>query len=160
MCDEGKQTTAQPAKRRRNEPTQGGNCKGDGGTFSRRQKMIDLNKIEAAAKAATPGLWEVKPSCNEIVNMDHGLLPFAISQGFTLIGALYEDGADATHIATANPAIVLEMVRMSRERDAVLRQALEALENGKAVRNHEGGTMYQPPIEDEAIAAIRKVLKP
>ena len=88
--------------------------------------MIDLNKIESAAKSATPGLWEVRPSRNEIVNADHGLLPFAIAQGFTLIGALYEDGADATHIATANPAAVLEMVSMIRERDAVLKQAMGA----------------------------------
>jgi hypothetical protein len=41
------------------------------------------------------------------------------------------------------------------EKDALLRQALEALENGARVRNFEGGTKYQPPIEEAAIKAIR-----
>jgi hypothetical protein len=41
---------------------------------------------------------------------------------------------------------------MSRE---LLQQALNALENGKRVRAFEGGTKYQPDLEDSAIAAIR-----
>ena len=49
----------------------------------------------------TSGPWEVKPSSNEIVNADHGRLPFAIVADFTLIGALYENGADARLIASA-----------------------------------------------------------
>ena len=109
--------------------------------------MTDLNKIEAAAKAATQGKWEIERSCNEIVNMDHGLLPFAITQGRTLIGALYEDDADAAHIATANPATVLEMVSMIRERDAVLRLALEALDKNYGWVAHRL----------DAIAAIKTV---
>lgn len=47
------------------------------------------------------------------------------------------------------------------ERDALrdaLRHALEALENGARVRNGEGGTKYQPPIEEAAIEAIRNHL--
>lgn len=41
---------------------------------------------------------------------------------------------------------------------AAAQQALEALENGKRVRDGEGGTKYQPPLEDSAIAALRDVL--
>ena len=115
-----------------------------------REAMIDIDKIEAAAKAATPGPWEVKPSCNEIMNADHGLLPFAISHGYTLIGALYENGADAAHISTANPAAVLEIVSMIRKRDAVLKQALEALELYE--------TETDSSIQRCAIAAIKKVI--
>jgi hypothetical protein len=37
-------------------------------------------------------------------------------------------------------------------------QALEALENGKRVRACEGGTKYQPPLEDSAITALRAAL--
>jgi hypothetical protein len=37
-------------------------------------------------------------------------------------------------------------------------QALEALENGKRVRAGEGGTKYQPPLEDSAITALRAAL--
>lgn len=47
---------------------------------------------------------------------------------------------------------------MLAEKDALLRQALEALENGARVRNAEGGTKYQPPIEEAAIEAIRNHL--
>jgi hypothetical protein len=36
--------------------------------------------------------------------------------------------------------------------------ALEALENGKRVRNAEGGTQYQPDLEDKAITAIKQSL--
>lgn len=49
----------------------------------------------------TPGPWEVCPSNNEIINTDHGRLPFAIRAGYTLIGALYENEADALLIAAA-----------------------------------------------------------
>jgi hypothetical protein len=37
-------------------------------------------------------------------------------------------------------------------------QALEALENGRRVRACEGGTKYQPPLEEAAIAALRSAL--
>ena len=37
-------------------------------------------------------------------------------------------------------------------------QALEALENGKRVRAYEGGTKYQPDLEDATIAALRAAL--
>jgi hypothetical protein len=40
-----------------------------------------------------------------------------------------------------------------------MRQALEALENGKRVRAGEGGTKYQPPLEDSAITALRAALE-
>ena len=41
-------------------------------------------------------------------------------------------------------------------KDEALRQALDALENGKRVRNAEGGTKYQPELEDKAIATIKE----
>jgi hypothetical protein len=54
----------------------------------------------------TPGPWTVGPSCNEIINVDHGYLPFSIAAGYTLIGALYEDGDDARLIAAAPELLV------------------------------------------------------
>jgi len=47
---------------------------------------------------------------------------------------------------------------MSNLRDAA-RQALEALENGRRVRACEGGTKYQPPLEEAAITALRAALE-
>jgi hypothetical protein len=41
---------------------------------------------------------------------------------------------------------------------AALKLALEALENGKRVRNAEGGTKYQPDLEDKTITAIKQAL--
>lgn len=86
--------------------------------------MIDLDKIEAAAKAAPPSRWLVE---------EWGLFH-----------------------ATATPAAVLEMVSMIRERDAVLRQALLALESQRAyIEANEPGLVTTVP----AIAAIKEVLK-
>ena len=44
-------------------------------------------------------------------------------------------------------------------KDEALRLALEALENGKRVRNADGGTKYQPDLEDKAITAIKAALE-
>jgi hypothetical protein len=41
----------------------------------------------------------------------------------------------------------------------VMRLALEALENGRRVRACEGGTKYQPPLEEAAITALRAALE-
>ena len=49
----------------------------------------------------TPAPWKVVPSLNEIVNADHGLLRYDIRADYTLIGALYENEADARLIAAA-----------------------------------------------------------
>jgi hypothetical protein len=46
---------------------------------------------------------------------------------------------------------------MTDLRTAALR-ALEALENGRRVRACEGGTKYQPPLEEAAITALREAL--
>ncbi len=43
-------------------------------------------------------------------------------------------------------------------KDEALKLALEALENGKRVRNAEGGAEYQPKLEHKAITAIQQAL--
>ena len=40
-----------------------------------------------------------------------------------------------------------------------LQIALLAIENGRRVRNSEGGTLYQPPLEDYSIEALKKALE-
>jgi hypothetical protein len=47
---------------------------------------------------------------------------------------------------------------MTHTKDEALQIALEALENGKRVRNAEGGTKHQPELEDKAITAIKQAL--
>jgi hypothetical protein len=85
--------------------------------------MIDLNKIEAAAKQP----WR----------------------------------SELTVTPAINPATVLEMVSMIRDRDAVLRLALEALEfvvGTSAPMTGQQGQCW--PGMKEAINAIREVLEP
>jgi len=127
--------------------------------------LIDIDKIEAAAKAATPGPWDAAgPSfgaelpkyldCVGVTDED------GTFEDVCICPHLNDDTAteNMTHIATANPAAVLEMVSMIRERDAVLRQALEALascEVGLAV-----GYGLSRVAAIEAMKEIRKVLEP
>ena len=40
-----------------------------------------------------------------------------------------------------------------------MKQALEALDNGKRVRACEGGTKYQPDLEDAAITVLRQAIE-
>ena len=40
----------------------------------------------------------------------------------------------------------------------IMQQALDALINGKQVRSGEGGTKYQPDLEDAAITALEAAL--
>jgi hypothetical protein len=116
--------------------------------------MIDLNKIEATAKSATPGDWRFELS-------DGVRKPYVVrgrEGGFAVAGlSRTQEDSDATHIATANPATVLEMVSMIRERDAVLRQALEALQADKyeMVEDADRNMVFAT---DAAIAAIKEIL--
>lgn len=79
----------------------------------------ELDALEAAAKAATPGPWNTKegPDFSEI---------FAHDKNIALIGSQH---ADAAYIAAANPAAVLELIaelRQTRaERDFILEQVDE-----------------------------------
>ena len=81
--------------------------------------MIDIDKIEAAAKAAEQYPFNTK--------------------------------RQSDHHWQTPPATVLEMVSMIRERDAALRLALEAIEEGSG---HIGLVLQ------DAVEAIRKVLEP
>jgi hypothetical protein len=47
---------------------------------------------------------------------------------------------------------------MTQAKDKALKLALEALENGKRVRNAEGGTKYQPDLEDKTITTIKQAI--
>jgi len=107
--------------------------------------MIDINKIEVAAKAATAGPWE----CGE--DADHEWYFTEQGNADSSIGwAVVNAEANATHIATANPSTVLEMISMIRERDDVLRQAWDALAD-----THDAGCAKT----NAAIDAIREVLE-
>ena len=69
--------------------------------------MTDIDKLEALAKAATPGPWRSE-SCGvddcwcEVVNCD------AREEGVSGSGALSK--CDARYIAEANPATVLALI--------------------------------------------------
>ncbi len=103
--------------------------------------MIDLDKIEAAAKTATPGPWYSSSQFRDDEALfvttltpteDDGTILCRIRN--TVSGRPLNDFdyANADHIATANPATVLEMVIMIRERDAQVAQLQEQLERSKS----------------------------
>lgn len=102
--------------------------------------MIDLDKIEALARAATPGPWEVqvdgRPHHRGGVHIErrirtswkHGQLgaPYPVITTSVGIGATAGGPArymvglsenDAAHIAAANPAAVLELIALARQAD-------------------------------------------
>lgn len=136
--------------------------------------MIDLNAIEAAAKAATPGPWVHGSDGRAALNNVSRFVETAKTKWNrvlkeslpTLIVYGVNTAQDAAHMAAANPATVLEMISMIRERDAVLRQALEALEGLFGIPKQwtgEGGgvavwRLGGSAAPKDAIAAIKKVL--
>ncbi len=80
---------------------------------------LDLDALEAAARAATPGPWEQalyvrnnQPDTKIIAGNDH----VTDCDGYS--ASCEQDLANATFIAAANPAVVLELVRRLRAADA------------------------------------------
>ncbi len=149
--------------------------------------MIDIDKIEAAAKAAPyEAPWRYEPTGQTVwagnVYMVADIRGWGHLQHLPNGEALQD--ATGVHIATSNPTAVLEMVSMIRERDvtvvelrcqvmtlatqvadlqmkaierdAVLKQALEALEFDGWVPPDNTHRAYVT----RAIAAIKGVLEP
>lgn len=82
--------------------------------------MIDLNNIEAMAKAATPGPWHNQPISDDDCNTV-GLSVHADAAKYPLIDEDHMPGMnDAEFIATANPAAVQEMIDLIRKQEAAL----------------------------------------
>jgi hypothetical protein len=98
-------------------------------------RMIDLNKIEAAAKAATPGPWEADgPSFGEPLPKYLDCVGFVTEDDefnnvCTKASCLthVESTANMNFIATSNPSAVLEMISMIRYRNDALKLALQAV---------------------------------
>lgn len=77
----------------------------------------ELNALEAAAKAATPGPWTAKegPDFSEI---------FANDKNIALVGSQH---VDAAYIAAANPATILELIAELRQAKAKQKWLAEVL---------------------------------
>lgn len=119
--------------------------------------MIDIDKIEEAARVAPyEAEWRYEPTGQTVWAGNTYMV--ADIRGWGHLQHLPNGEAlqDATgvHIATANPSTVLEMVGMIRERDAVLKQALEAF--GEVAQWESEGDTAHPA--SNAIAAIKGVL--
>lgn len=76
--------------------------------------MIDLDNLQAAAEAATPGPWERSSSRSIESNTGDGSWTIVVDQLNDGIGAGVIEAADATFIATMNPAMALELVAAHR----------------------------------------------
>lgn len=82
--------------------------------------MVDLHKLEAAAKAATPGAWkwfQVEDGGARVNPADGGLViaKLDIREPFSP-----QQNADAEFIATANPAVVLELIAEVHRQNLVI----------------------------------------
>jgi len=74
---------------------------------------INLDALEAAARAATPGPWEFREA--------DGLCDIAVPDGWLLQSdSESANRRDAQYVAAANPAVVLELVHRLREAEALL----------------------------------------
>lgn len=79
--------------------------------------MIDLDKLEEMAKAATPGPWVRGPYGWVYVT---GADTYAVACCATKSGPMRNSNANEDFIAAANPAAVLEMVDLIRKQEAAL----------------------------------------
>lgn len=78
---------------------------------------IDLNELEALARAATPGPWEATRQTDD----ECSFMGYFIEAGDKTIS---DDGtapghADALFIAAANPAAVLDLIALARQADTI-----------------------------------------
>lgn len=104
--------------------------------------MIDLDAIERAARAATPGPWETGE---------------ADPEGIPYVGARFQDEiysqvssphmpragcetiADAAFVALANPAAILDLIARQRAAEAALKAIHEFCEDGDGwLHGHDG----------------------
>lgn len=110
---------------------------------------LNLDDLEAKAKAATPGPWEcseVRTQCGRAFRIGSGEMLEA-GKGCCIIYDDYpgnpenERKANAAHIAAANPATVLELIRRFRELEAEKARARnEALEEAAKVADDRADT--------------------
>lgn len=98
--------------------------------------MIDIDRLERAAREATPGPWDAVME-EELDNKGRirGYVRVAGTiQAITGWGNVRQLEADAIHIALANPAVILELI----ERLRVAERALVDVHD-KIVGNEEDG---------------------
>jgi ABC-type nitrate/sulfonate/bicarbonate transport system substrate-binding protein len=128
--------------------------------------MLDLDELEAKAKAATPGPWEAKvvfrsgspdTVCGEAIS----LLFWEESRGHRHrldachYGALYL--RDAEFISSANPAAILDLIRELREAQAAV--AAERESCADVVQKMHDGIIGQTELSGGARLALSLAAK-
>lgn len=84
---------------------------------------IDLNTLEAAAKAATPGPWNVFNGFTVETCPDEKGYTTAVVDGYVWDRAV--SVKDAIFIAAANPAVVLELISELRAKNKLLEEVFD-----------------------------------
>ena len=109
--------------------------------------MIDLDALQAAAEAATPGNWQHSESRHgdNYVTAGGGLIT-----GVNVCGPTYEK-ANAAFIAAANPAVILELV-------AAHHAALARIARVESVRPTWPRGMYGAPQDMLSLRDLRQAL--
>lgn len=90
--------------------------------------IIDLDELEAKARAATPGPWRItdRRASPDGPGLDCNLSGPGISANIVRCAGSVNSEANAAFIAAANPAAVLELVARVRAYEAALASVAQA----------------------------------
>ena len=123
----------------------------------------DLDALEAAARAATPGVWETDGTYVMRYSYLGQLTTLADCRPYTLI-TIPEGRANAAYIAAANPAVILPLLaehKRMREALEAARTAIESLDEqalGLGWAAPGTGVAFQYPLRDELLSRINAAL--
>ena len=93
---------------------------------------LDLDALEAVARAATPGPWTYKPT---ILGLPNTTVMAGDDQlGYMGVGHFL--APNATHVATFDPPTVLTLIAKLREAEAVIADAITWMDAGNRLGGH------------------------
>lgn len=120
--------------------------------MTRKITPAQLDEIEAAAKKATPGPWEVIPATFE---EGRRIKTPAYELMATDIDAPYLDRTDAEHVALMDPATTLALVAEVRELRAKVERVRGIIGPRELLDPHQGGC---EGLADETLLSILDAL--
>lgn len=85
--------------------------------------MIDLDQLEAMAKAATPGPWRTGECGNVDCWCRLVLAPSASDEENCVVPSGSIEARDAAFVSAANPAVVLELITQIRELQRICQES-------------------------------------
>ena len=123
---------------------------------------MNLNELEAIARAATPGPWQHLPYGGQNQNGDYSGGSIFDADGDYLLSEV-SDAAGA-HIATFDPPTVLALIAKLREAEAVIERVRSMLPGSRtfaeSLPRDFAGNLWPRTIDADDVAAIFATYKP